>query len=148
MWFEAACSAQDALAFEGLAFEHQHLNTATLAWEGKEKEGLVPGRRLRPDGIVQVDGKVTDVFFYHGNLFHGFPPEHEAYDTEVHLPHKSKTTGEYKWVNTKERYEKTVADMQLFKERGFTVHYLWEHHHQQWKRAKGAYPLWELVCVF
>jgi hypothetical protein len=61
LWFEAACSAQDALAFEGLAFEHQHLNTATLAWEGKEKKGLVPGRRLRPDGIVQVDGKVTDV---------------------------------------------------------------------------------------
>jgi len=25
------------------------------------------------------------------------------------------------------------------------VHYLWEHHHHEWKRAKGAYPLWSLV---
>jgi hypothetical protein len=96
-----------------------------------------------------AEGTVTHVFFYHGNLFHGFPPEHEAYDTWVHLPQKSKETGEYKWVNTKARYEKTMADMALFKAKGFVVHCLWEHHHHEWKREQRrnpAAPLWPFVC--
>ena len=79
-------------------------------------------------------------------LFHGFPPDHESYDTEVVLPRLSKTTGERHWVNTKERYEKTMADMQLFKARGFVVNYLWEHDHHDWKRLRNpSAPLWPYV---
>ena len=36
-----------------------------------------------------------------------------------------------------------MKDMQLFKD--FMVHYLWEHHHNEWKRAKGAPLLWSFV---
>jgi hypothetical protein len=50
-------------------------------------------------------------------------------DKEVHMPRGHK-------VNTKERYEKTMADMQLFKDRGFAVFYLWEHHNLIARRAK------------
>ena len=34
------------------------------------------------------------------------------------MPEKSKTTGKHKVVNTKDRYEKTMADMELFKAKG------------------------------
>ena len=142
----AACAAMDVLKAEGRAYEHEHINKHTLKWEGKEVEGLVAPHKHRPDGVARdAAGAVTRVFFYHGNLFHGFPPEHEAYDTTVVLPQISKKTGQQMSVNTKDRYEKTMKDMQLFKDRGYVVHYLWEHHHKEWKRAKGAPLLWSFV---
>jgi hypothetical protein len=128
---KAACAAMDMLKTEGFAdYEHEHINPETMKWEGREVEGLVAPRKHRPDGVRRNSkGEVTDVFFYHGNLFHGWPPEHEMYDKEVHMPRGHK-------VNNKERYEKTMADMQLFKDRGFAVFYLWEHHHLIARRAK------------
>ena len=59
----------------------------TSTWEGKEVRDLVAPRKQRPDGVRRgADGEVADVFFYHGDLYHGYPPEHELYDTEVTLP--------------------------------------------------------------
>ena len=99
-------------------------------WEGKEVEGLVAPHRHRPDGVRRdVAGKVVDVFFYHGNLYHGYPPEHELYDTEMSMP-----TGHM--FNSKEKYWKTMGDMQLFADKGFNVYYLWEHHHKIARSAK------------
>eukprot|EP00966_Prymnesium_polylepis_P037312 866537-Prymnesium_polylepis.3 len=129
---KAACAAQDALAREGFAsYEHEHINPSTLEWEGEEVEGLVAPRKHRPDGVRRdAAGNVVEVFFYHGNWFHGFPPEHELYDTEITMPKGHK-------VNSKERYEKTMADMKIFKDRGYRVCYLWEHHHSIALRAKA-----------
>ena len=73
-----------------------------------------------------------------GNLWHGFPPEHEAYDTELLLPEKSKTTGERKVVNTKERYLKTMADMQEGDEIAKAWNPLTEAHPQDTPSLGGA----------
>ena len=80
----AACRAMDALAAEGVMFEHEHVNPVTMQWEGKEVHNLVAPRKHRPDGVrYDANGHVVAVFFYHGNRFHGYPPEHSLYDTEV-----------------------------------------------------------------
>ena len=137
---KAACVSMDALAVEGHVFEHEHLNKTSMpwTWEGKEVEGLVAPRKHRPDGVCRdAAGKVVDVFFYHGNLYHGYPPEHELYDTEVTLP-----AGHVN--NTKERYWFTMAAMQLFVDSGYRVYYLWEHHHTIARRGKLA--LWPM-CI-
>ena len=152
------CRAACALATEGLVFEHEHLNTSTSPpqWEGAEVEGLIPGRRFRPDGVLYEGGTITTVFFFHGNLWHGanfppnpsltlpsqtphptgFPPEHELYDTEIALPERSKKDGHRKIVNTKERYDKTMHDTQLFVDQGYKVCYLWEFEYIAARRAK------------
>ena len=56
-----------------IVFEHEHLNTSTSPpqWEGAEVEGLIPGRKFRPDGVLYENGTITTVFFFHGNLWHG-----------------------------------------------------------------------------
>ena len=108
----------------------------TSTWEGKEVRDLVAPRKQRPDGVRRgADGEVADVFFYHGDLYHGYPPEHELYDTEVTLP-------EGRVNNTKEMYEKTMKDMRIFADKGLNVYYLWEHHHTIARRAKLA--LWPM----
>ena len=141
---KAACRAQCALAAEGLAFEHEHLNMSTMLprWEGREVTGLVPGRRHRPDGVLRRDGAVATVFFYHGNLFHGYPPGHERYDTEQNLPYAA-ADGHYHVVNTKVQYESTMAAMELFRAQGYKVCYLWEHEDTAARRAKT--PLCDAV---
>ena len=105
--------------------------------------GLGSGSK-RPDGIVQVDGKVTDVFFYHGNFWHGYPPEHEFYDIEIAFP-RAAADGHRHVVNTKELYNKTMNEMQLFKAQGHTVYYMWEHEHIRAKRSKA--PLRSVLRV-
>ena len=141
---KAACRAQCALAAEGLAFEHEHLNMSTMPprWEGREVEGLVPGRRHRPDGVLRRDGAVATVFFYHGNLFHGYPPGHKRYNTEQALPQRA-ADGHQHIVNTKLQYESTMAAMELFRAQGYKVCYLWEHEDKAARRAKT--PLLDVV---
>jgi hypothetical protein len=53
--------------------------------------------------------------------------------------------GHRHFVNTKELYNKTMNDMQLFKAQGHTVYYLWEHEHVHAKRCKA--PLRSVVRV-
>jgi hypothetical protein len=87
----------------------------TSTWEGKEVRDLVAPRKQRPDGVRRgADGEVADVIFYHGDLYHGYPPEHELYDTEVTLP-------EGRVNNTKEMYEKTMNDMRIFADKALNV---------------------------
>ena len=116
-------------------YEHEHINPVTKEWEGKEVEGLVAPHRHRPDGVIRdaQTGNVERVFFYHGNLWHGYPPEHERYNTLIQNNFKS---DKEHWVNTKERYEKTMREMELFKARGYEVLYLWEHDHDSAKKKK------------
>ena len=111
-------------------------STSPPQWEGSEVEGLIPGRKFRPDGVLYDNGTITTVFFFHGNLYHGYPPDHELYDTEITLPIPSKKDGHCKVVNTRERYEKTMHDTQLFVDQGYKVCYLWEFEYIAARRAK------------
>ena len=108
-----------------------------MKWEGKEVSGLVAPRQHRPDGVKKnADGEVTDTFFYHGNRFHGYPPDHELHESEVTMPRGHK-------ANSRSLYEKTMSDMQLFKDRGYTVSYMWEHEHKA--AIKSRVPMMSIV---
>lgn len=124
-----------ALATEGVAFDHVHINPETKEWEGREVYGLVAPYKHRPDGVIRNahTRAVERVFFYHGNRWHGYPPEHELYNTLIQINFKS---DKEHWVNTKITYIKTMADMQRFKDRGYVVSYMWEHEHVAATRAK------------
>jgi hypothetical protein len=73
-----ACRFFDDLSTKlGIKIPHLHLDSTSGMWSGSEKKGLVPGRNYRPDGY---DTKKIQVWLYHGNAFHGYPPDHPDHD--------------------------------------------------------------------
>jgi len=95
---------------------------------GRQKEGLVPGTRLRPDGYRarNQDGE-PEVWFYHGWFWHGCPPEHPEHETAKFVGGKSGP----------DAYKKTMADMAKFQEAGMVVKYAWCF---EYKQTRGRSP--------
>jgi hypothetical protein len=97
------------------------------SWYKREKYGLLPARPLlHPDGYVPppnespIDFKGT-IIEYHGDYYHSFPPWHDAHETTV-----------FKNQWGPDLYRATMERMQLFKDAGFRVLYVWG---SDWKRA-------------
>ena len=84
--------------------------------KGAEVQGLVPGRRFRPDGYIP---ERREAWFFHGNWFHGFPPDHEKHNSAVN-----------NGASSKELYAATLGVMELFVQNGYTVKCVWEHEYR------------------
>jgi len=85
---------------------------------GAEKYGLLPDHpRLHPDGFVACEGGSHKgiIYEYHGDYYHGYPPWHPKHETSVFRG---------KWGP--DLYQATVDRMQLFKDAGYRVLYIWE----------------------
>jgi len=107
-----ACAFFDAIEVAtGERVPHVHFVAGEQFPLGSEPKGLIPNRRFRPDGYV---AERREVWFYHGDWFHGWPPGHPKHETFVIGNH---------WGP--DRYVATMAVMQLFKEHGFVVKYAW-----------------------
>jgi hypothetical protein len=96
---------------------------------GAEKHKLLPDHpRLRPDGFVECkDGSHKGtVYEYHGDYYHGYPPWHPKHETAV-----------FRGNWGPDMYKQTMDRMQLFKDAGFRVMYIWE---SDWlsTKARGA----------
>ena len=117
----------------GRAIVHQHFTPATNSWEGWEESGLVPGRRLKPDGYHAAS---KTVYLFHGNYWHGFPPDDRRYNTAVGVNNRPAA----------ELFAATEADMRAYCAAGYTVLYAWEH---DWQRLlRGELILGDVVRVF
>jgi len=98
-------------AAEGIDLPHIHIVPGELP-QGSEVGGLIPGRRLRPDSYRPEQ---REVWFYHGDWYHGFPPGHRK--------HESFIVGD-QWGP--DVYTATMKMMQLFVDQGMSVKYTWE----------------------
>jgi len=133
---KAACACFDVLErMLGLQIQHVHFATGadgTARVTGSEVEGLIPGRRSRPDGVCTRNRR--HVYEYLGNPWHGFPPS----DVHEHRYGRSHTGKTYK-----ELYVQTMARLWYFHDHGFVVHYIWEHEY----RAANKEDPRELLAV-
>jgi hypothetical protein len=109
---KAACQFFDAVELRlGRRLPHVHLVPGQSP-EGTEARDLVPGRRFRPDAYV---AELKEVWFYHGDWFHGFPPGHAKHLSFVHRD---------QWGP--DLVEATMDSMRLFLDAGYSVKYAWE----------------------
>ena len=99
--------------------------------EGREITGLIPNSKLQPDGYQE---ETKTVWLYHGNYFHGYPPDHPK--------HETRGIGG-KWGP--DLYKKTMEDMALYARHGYTVRYVWDHEYSETTRAKCPVSLRNVV---
>ena len=101
---------------------------------GRQKEGLVPGTKLRPDGYRErnEDG-VSEVWLYHGDYFHGYPLDHPDHETEV---------ANGKWGP--DAYRETWEAMSKYQDAGHVVRYVWG---SDYKKTLGPSPSKRLADV-
>jgi hypothetical protein len=103
--------------------------------EGVEIGGLLPSHPLmRPDGVVRDSKGVKEVWEFHGNRFHGYPPDHALFN-------------EYVGVNNtpaSELYEATAAKMDLFAE-DYIVRYVWAHEFKECSAPKCPRPIKSII---
>ena len=99
--------------------------------EGREITGLIPNSKIQPDGYQE---ETKTVWLYHGNYFHGYPPDHPK--------HETRGIGG-KWGP--DLYKKTMEDMALYARHGYTVRYIWEHEYSETTRAKCPVSLRNVV---
>ena len=99
--------------------------------EGREITGLIPNSKLQPDGYQE---ETKTVWLFHGNYFHGYPPDHPK--------HETRGIGG-KWGP--DLYKKIMEDMALYARRGYTVRYVWEHEYSETTRAKCPVSLRNVV---
>ena len=100
---------------------HVHWDRASGEWNGYgEVEGLVPGRKIRPDGFLpDASGATKDTaYLYHGNRWHGYPEGHPNHKGEQLF--RSARTGAERCVKNADLYAKTEADTQAYPA-GYTV---------------------------
>ena len=133
-----ACEFFDDLARETagrISFTHGR----SVDKEGRvigEVKGLVAPHKHRPDAVRSVV-RIADepgvhfvdqleVCFFHGNHYHGYPPEHPLHLDGRCVDNKS----------SKELYDKTMDDMALFKANNYQVCYVWEHEYIQYKTSQ------------
>ena len=102
--------------------------------EGREMRGLIPGRRIQPDGYQE---ETKTVWLFHGNYFHGFPPDHPKHETYLNNGN---------WGP--DLYKKTMEQMALYASHGYTVRYVWEHEYIETTRARCPVSLREVVHTF
>ena len=107
------------------AWQENEDGTRTTITEGHEVRGLVPGRRLRPDGFVKRrDGK-DEVWLFHGNYYHGYPPNDPRHGQPGIGGHT-------------DLYQKTVVVMNEYVAAQFRVLYVWEHEFLATRNSKDA----------
>ena len=99
--------------------------------EGKEKERLVPGSRIKPDGF-QEDTRT--VWLFHGNFYHGFPLGHPHHEREC----AHGASGHELWERTMEQHD-------TYLRAGCAVRYIWEHEYDMTQRASYPRRLQEVV---
>ena len=92
-------------------------------FDNNEVKHTVPFRDLMPDA---VDFKSRTVFLYHGNEFHGVPPDHKDFEEGKSIKH-----GEL----LKDLYRRTMADHEAYVDANWTVQYMWEHEHHRASRS-------------
>jgi len=102
--------------------------------EGREMRGLIPGRRIQPDGYQE---ETKTVWLFHGNYFHGFPPDHAKHETYLNNG---------KWGP--DLYKDTMEQMALYVKHGYTVRYVWEHEYIETTRARCPVSLRDVVHTF
>lgn len=116
----AACKCFDALESAlGVKISHVHFGSDTAGRQvvtGREVEGLIPGRKSRPDGVCAE--RPNHVYEFLGNPWHGYPPE----DADKHRHGRSHTGRAYDVL-----YTETMARLMLFRDHGYIVHYIWQH---------------------
>ena len=124
-------------ALTGQKIEHMHYTRAedgSQRVEGREVEGLVPGRRVRPDGY---SAETKTVWLFHGNYYHGYPPDDPRHETAIGVGSQSAAM----------LFEATTLNMQLYSKRGFVVKYVWEHEYYQTEKASCPRRLSDVVRV-
>jgi hypothetical protein len=115
--------------FDGALIPYRDRLLPDKSWERKEKYGLLPEHsRLHPDGYVPPPDQSPSSFKgtiieYHGDRYHGYPPWHEKHETIVFRD---------QWGP--DLYQATMERMQLFKDAGFRVLYIWG---SDWKRVQA-----------
>ena len=127
---------------------HVHWDKPSGKWSDyEEPEGLVDGRRIRPDSfedMSNIGGAASRVYLFHGNRWHGYPPGHPEFNSS--FVRKSKTTGESTTVYYKDLYEKTKESSKAYVDAGYEVYEIWEHEFKEWKRCPC--PIERLVHRF
>ena len=115
--------------FDGKLIPYRDRLLPDKSWERKEKYGLLSEHsRLHPDGYVPPPDQSPSSFKgtiieYHGDYYHGSPPWHEAHESNVF-------GGQW----GPDLYRATMERMQLFKDSGFRVLYIWG---SDWKRVQA-----------
>ena len=132
-----ACECWDRLedATGAKLTHHIHFTKGKTETEGKEKEGLIPGRQCKPDAFIepgmpihldkQTSGRKGAVYLFDGNEFHGYPPEHPKHEGKNHI-------GE----SYKQLYQDTLKQREAYKNEGYRVFAVWEHEYRQTTRAR------------
>ncbi len=99
--------------------------------EGREISGLIPNSKIHPDGYQE---ETKTVWLFHGNYFHGYPPDHPKHETRG-------IGGQW----GPDLYKKTMEDMALYARHGYTVRYVWEHEYKKTTLAKCPVSLRNVV---
>ena len=136
-----ACDCFDRMARLKLhgahEWTHQHYSICpstqeTIVTPTKEPSNLIPGRKLRPDAWCETTRTVA---FFHGNYYHGYPPNHPKHATATGVGGST----------SPELYTKTMRDMQIWVDHGWTVCLVWEHRYRDVLRTKCPIPMQKVV---
>jgi len=117
---------------------HVHWDRVSGEWNDfKEVEGLVAGRKIRPDGFLSDPSGATrgTVYLFHGNRWHGFPPDHPKHFGEQVF--RSVRTGEERRFRNADLYAKTEASSQAYLAAGYGVVEMWEHQFREAEKSNG-----------
>ena len=119
-------------------------HTAGSPARGQEKNGLVPGWQIRPDAFIEPDcpvhlqgetsGDRGAVYLFHGNMFHGYPPDHDKHaDISYHgIPFRN-------------LYHKTMEQLELYRAHGYRTFYVWEHEYSLVERHRCPKPVLDVI---
>ena len=107
-------------------------------WVGKEKSGLVPGRRMRPDAYIEPGLPVSPgwgpVYLFHGNEWHMYPEGHPKHGgVNLH------------GVAYNKLYQKTLDDEAAYNAEGYRVSAVWEHEYGDGEKAKCPVHILKVV---
>ncbi len=126
-----ACKFFDRLSLlTGLTYPHVHFTREGTI--GTEIQGLIPGRKYRPDSYVE---ETREVWLFHGNHWHGYPPGHNRHDYGV---------GHHD-IPSSDLYTATAAQMDIYSRAGYKVKYVWEHEYNETTKARYPRPLLDVV---
>ena len=121
----------------GISLPHIHYTTNGCV--GSEESGLLPGYRYRPDSFVSDPSGATrgSVYLYHGNAWHGYPPDHPRHETW--LPNG---------VWGPDAFETTLEVQKLYVEYGYRVFVVWAHEFTECERARCPRDVREVCREF
>ncbi len=126
-----ACRFFDRLSAQtGQEYPHVHFtHDGTI---GAEISALIPGRQFRPDSYVP---ERKEVWLFHGNYWHGYPPGHDRHDYGV---------GHHD-IPSSDLYIATATQMDIYHQAGYIVKYVWEHEYNETTRVKYPRPILDVV---